>query len=52
MSPDDIDNFAIILYDMLEDRGFDLDENDDFSLLYDFCHEKLDKFCTKDRNYN
>lgn len=52
-SPDDIDNFACKLFDYLVDNmDCPFDEDVDFGMIMDFCHRNLDKFCTRDRNYN
>ena len=52
MSPDDIDSVALAVFDLLVDLGCTLDENDDWDQLKDLLHDKLDRFCTRDRNYN
>ena len=53
MSPDDIDSVALAVFDLLVgDLGCNLDENDDWDQILDLLHDKLDKFCTRDRNYN
>lgn len=52
MSPDDIDEVALAVFDLLVELGHELDENDDWDKIYDLLHDKLDKFCTRDRNYN
>jgi hypothetical protein len=53
MSPDDIDSIVLDLYDLLvKDLGCPLDEDDDYAQLSDFMHEALEKFVTRDRNYN
>lgn len=53
MSPDDIDSIVLALHDFLvRDLGCVLDENDDYSALSDFMHDALEKFVTRDRNYN
>lgn len=52
MSPDDIDSVALAVFDLLVDLGCTLDENDDWDQLRDLLHDKLDRFCTRDRNYN
>lgn len=53
MSPDDIDDVVYKLHDFLtEALGCALDDNDDYVDLSDFMHDMLDKFCTRDRNYN
>jgi hypothetical protein len=52
MSPDDIDHVALAVFDLLTDLGLAIDENDDWDQLRNLLHHKLDKFCTKERNYN
>jgi hypothetical protein len=53
MSPDDIDSIVLDLSDFLRDKlGFEHDENDDYEQLSDFMHDVLEKFVTRDRNYN
>lgn len=52
MSPDDIDSVALAVFDLMVDLGCTLDEDDDFGQLNDLLHDMLDKFCTRDRNYN
>lgn len=52
MSPDDIDSIALAVFELITSLGCDLDENDDWDQLHWLLHDKLDKFCTRDRNYN
>ena len=52
MSPDDNDVIAVDLHDMLLARGIQLDDDDDFTAIYDFLHDKFEPFFTRDRNYN
>ena len=52
MSPDDIDGIAVDLHDMLLARGIQLDDDADFTAIYDFLHDKFEPFFTRDRNYN
>lgn len=53
MSPDDIDSVALAVFDLLvQDLGCTLDENDDWEQLLTLLHDKLEPFCTRDRNYN
>lgn len=59
MSPDDIDSFVLALSDFLnpmlppeKHMGNFFDTDDKYIPLSDFCFEQLDKFCTRDRNYN
>lgn len=53
MSPDDIDTVVLELHDFLTGvLGCALDEEDDYESLSDFMHDTLDKFVTRDRNYN
>ena len=53
MSPDDIDYLCLDLHSFLINH-FDckIDENREFGLLHDYLHEALEKFVTRDRNYN
>lgn len=53
MSPDDIDTVVLKLHDFLTGAlGCALDDNDDYADLQQFMHDTLDKFVTRDRNYN
>ena len=53
MSPDDIDNVVLNLHNFLFFQlGLPLDENEDYDMLSEFMHNALDKFTTRDRNYN
>lgn len=53
MSPDDIDTIVLKLHDFLTGAmGCPLDENDDYVDLQDFMYDVLEKFVTRDRNYN
>lgn len=52
MNYDDITSIALDVFDALQDLGLDLDEDDDWLKVYNFMHELLDRFETKDRNYN
>ena len=53
MSPDDIDTVVLKLHDFLTGAlGCALDDNDDYEDLYIFMHDTLNKFVTRDRNYN
>lgn len=53
MSHDDIDTVVLKLHDFLIGAlGCPLDENGDYEDLSDFMHDVLDKFVTRDRNYN
>ena len=53
MSPDDIDSFSLDLHSFLINHfDFKIDEDADYELLWSFLHQALDKFCTRDRNYN
>jgi len=53
MSPDDIDSIAVDLHDLLINKlGCCLDEDDDFQIIHEFLVNNLDKFTTRDRNYN
>lgn len=52
MSPDDIDRLALDIFDLLVDLGCTLDENDDWDQLKNLLYDKLEPFCTRDRNYN
>jgi hypothetical protein len=53
MSPNDIDTFVLRLHDFLsEGLGLVIDDNEDYNLLANFVADQLDKFVTKERNYN
>lgn len=53
MSPDDIDSVVLNLHSFLHyELGLPLDENEDYEMLSNFMHRVLDKFVTRDRNYN
>jgi hypothetical protein len=52
MSPDDIDSVVLELYDYLISIGCTLNEDDQYDALSAFMHDTLDKFVTRDRNYN
>lgn len=53
MGSDDINAFSLALHDWLIDQlGYPLDENEDYDSLSDFVTSHLDKFCTRERNYN
>lgn len=53
MSPDDIDSLNLALHDFLvQQLGCPLDDEQDYVDLCEFLHDALDKFCTRDRNYN
>ena len=53
MSPDDIDSVVLGLFDFLvRDLGCDLGEDEDYEALKDHMYDALDKFVTRDRNYN
>lgn len=59
MSPDDIDSFVLDLSEFLnrllppeKHMGNFFDTDDRYMPLHDFCEEWLDKFITRDRNYN
>lgn len=53
MSPDDIDNVVLKLYDFLVyELGCDLGEDEDFNDLSQFMLDSFEPFYTKDRNYN
>jgi len=51
MSPDDIDSLALDLHNFLVDDMPDA-RITDYGDLRDFLYEKLDRFVTRDRNYN
>lgn len=51
MSPDDIDHVALAVFDLIVDLGLAMDEHE-WDQLKNLLHDKLDKFCTKERNYN
>lgn len=53
MSPDDIDNIVLNLFEFLVvGLGCVLDEDEDFGMISNFMHNAFDDFCTRDRNYN
>jgi hypothetical protein len=52
MSPDDIDDIALAVFDLLTlDLGFNLTD-DHYDPLTDLLHDKLEPFVTRERNYN
>lgn len=51
MSPDDIDDIALAVLDLLTVLGYDL-LDDDYDHLKDLLYDKLDLFVTRERNYN
>lgn len=52
MSIDDIDSFVLNLDAFLRD-SMGIDTNDEeYDMLYNFMHNQIDPFCTRDRNYN
>lgn len=51
MSYDDIDDIVIEVFDFMADSGYLLSE-EEFTRLDDFLSNILDKFVTKERNYN
>jgi len=51
MSPDDIDDIALDVFDLLADLGCDLGD-DDYDQLSSLLHDKLGPFVTRERNYN
>lgn len=52
MSLDDIDKLALDVFDLLADRGYMLDENQDWEDLKHLLYDRLEQFCTRERNYN
>lgn len=53
MSTDDIDRVVLELHNFLiEDFGILLNEDTDYGDLHNFMHVLLEKFVTRDRNYN
>ena len=52
MSPDDIDDFVYQLHNLLAAMDRVPDDDDDYCTISDFTHSYLDKYCTRDRNYN
>lgn len=53
MNHDDIDSLAVDLHDFLVgDMGLDLNDDGDFNAMLSLLHDKLDRFITRDRNYN
>ena len=52
MSTDDINEITLNLNDFLHDSmGIDLDD-EEYDMLYNFVHNELDPFVTKERNCN
>jgi hypothetical protein len=52
MSPDNIDDIALAVFDLLTlDLGCDLGEND-WDQLKDLLHDRLEPFVTRERNHN
>jgi hypothetical protein len=53
MSPDDIDEVVLKLsYFITDALGFQMDEDDDYSQLSDFMYDQLERFVTRERNFN
>lgn len=52
MSPDDIDDITLAVFDLFVDMGYDLDEDGEWDQLKDLLYDKLEPFCTRDRSYN
>lgn len=52
MSPDDIDDIALAVFDLLTVLGYDLGDDDDYDQLSSLLHDKLEPFVTRERNYN
>lgn len=53
MSPDDIDSLVLDLHDFLRyDLDIAINDTSQYSSLSDFMHNALEKFVTRDRNYN
>ena len=53
MSPDDIDSLTLKLHNFLVQQfNFPLDDEQDYVGLWEFLHDSLDKFVTRERNYN
>lgn len=52
MSPDNIDDIALDVFDLLTlDLGCDLGD-DDWDQIKNLLHAKLEPFVTRERNYN
>jgi hypothetical protein len=52
MSPDDIDSIVLDLSDFMHNSmGIDLND-EEYDMLYNFMHNQIDPFCTRERNYN
>jgi len=53
MSPDDVENLTFELHDFLvNEMRVQLDEEDDYQSLSNFLFLNLDKFITRERNFN
>ena len=52
MSPDDIDDLVFKLHNLLVAMDRVPDDDDDYCTISAFVHDELDKFCTRDRNWN
>ena len=52
MSPDDIDTIVLRLHDLLTAMDRVPDDDEDYITISEFMHDALDKYCTRDRNYN
>jgi hypothetical protein len=53
MSPDNIDDIALAVFDLLVlDLGCDLGEGEDWEKLKDLLHYRLEPFVTRERNHN
>jgi hypothetical protein len=52
MSPDDIDSIVLDLSDFMH-NSMGIDFNDEeYDMLYNFMHNQIDPFVTRERNYN
>lgn len=52
MSPDDIDDIALAVFDLLTiDLGYNLGD-DELDQLTELLYDKLEPFVTRERNYN
>lgn len=57
MSPDDLDSFIVSLADWIDTRSAlieiqTMEDDGLYSSLTDLVYNELDRFCTRDRNYN
>lgn len=54
MSPDDIDSLVVEVVKWLEkqDVNIDFDNDKSYDEFADIFYDHLERFCTRDRNYN